>query len=288
MDVSGKTTVCGVIGDPIEHTMSPAMHNAAYKAAGLDFIYLGFRVTAPELRDAMTGMRALGIKGLNVTIPHKVAVIPFLNRVDPLAEKIGAVNTVVNEKGMLVGYNTDAMGFLRALVEHGVEPRGMKVLLLGAGGAARAIAYILAEEGAHLVILNRKEEFSWAKELAERIGKAYDMAVGVGELDGDAVAQAIGDSDIVVNATSVGMTPNAGQSPAPAELLCPGLLVFDVVYNPIETRLLREARAAGADTIDGLQMLVWQGALAHEKFTGQAAPVDIMRQAALKVLRREK
>ena len=288
LNVSGKTKVCGVIGDPIEHTMSPAMHNAAYEAAGLDFIYLAFKVSAAELRNAMAGMRALGIKGLNVTIPHKVTVIPFLDRIDPLAEKIGAVNTVVNENGTLTGYNTDAMGFLRALVEHGTEPRGKKVLLLGAGGAARAIAYVLAEEGASLVILNRKEEFSWAQELAQRIGEAYGIPVGVGELDGESIAQALGDSDIVVNATSVGMTPNAAQSPVPTELLCPGLLVFDVVYNPYETRLLREAKEAGADTIDGLEMLVWQGALAYEKFTGQEAPVDVMRTAALKVLRREK
>jgi shikimate dehydrogenase len=202
LNVSGKTQVCGVIGDPIEHTMSPAMHNAAYEAAGIDFIYLSFRVASAELRNAMTGMRALGIKGLNVTIPHKVAVIPFLDKVDPLAEKIGAVNTVVNENGTLTGYNTDAMGFLRALVEHGTEPRGRKVLLLGAGGAARAIAHVLAEEGASLVILNRKEEFSWAQELARRIGDVYEIPVGVGELDGESIAQAIGDSDIVVNATS--------------------------------------------------------------------------------------
>ena len=170
-----KTKVCGVIGDPIEHTMSPAMHNAAYEAVGLDFIYLAFKVSAAELRNAMTGMRALGIKGLNVTISHKVTVIPFLDRIDPLAEKIGAVNIVVNENGALTGYNTDAMGFLRALVKHGTEPRGRKVLLLGAGGAARAIAHVLAEEGASLVILNRKEEFSWAQELARRISESYEI-----------------------------------------------------------------------------------------------------------------
>ena len=288
MPVSGNTTVCGVIGDPIEHTMSPAMHNAAFSALDLDFVYVAFRVAAGELGRAMVGMKALGIKGLNVTIPHKVAVIPFLDRIDPLAEKIGAVNTVVNEGGALTGYNTDAMGFLRALVEHGIEPRGKKVLLLGAGGAARAISYILAEEGAHLVILNRKEEFSWAQDLATRLGLNYEIPVGVGELNRDTIEQAIGDSDILVNATSVGMSPNAGQSPVPADLLCSGLLVFDAVYNPFETRLLREAKEAGAEAIDGLEMLVWQGVLAFEKFTGHEAPVDVMRSAALKVLRREK
>jgi len=288
MPVSGKTTVCGVIGDPIEHTMSPAMHNAAFSALDLDFVYVAFRVAAGELGRAIAGMKALEIKGLSVTIPHKVAVIPSMDRIDPLAEKIGAVNTIVNEGGALTGYNTDAMGFLRALIEHGTEPRGKKVLLLGAGGAAHAISYILTEEGAHLVILNRKEEFSWAQDLAARLGRSYEIPVGVGELNRGAIEQAIGDSDILVNATSVGMSPNAGQSPVPADLLCSGLLVFDAVYNPFETRLLREAKEAGAETIDGLEMLVWQGALAFEKFTGHEAPVDVMRAAALKVLRREK
>jgi len=288
MPVSGKTIVCGVIGDPIEHTMSPAMHNAACKALELDFVYAAFKVTAAELGNAIAGMKALGIKGLNVTIPHKVAVIPFLDRIDPLAEKIGAVNTVVNENGALTGYNTDAMGFLRALMDRGYEPRGKKVLLLGAGGAARAISFILAEEGAHLVILNRKEEFTWAEDLATRIALNYEIPVAVGELNPENMERIIVDSDILVNATSVGMSPNAGQSPVPTGLLCSNLIVFDIVYNPFETRLLREAKVAGARTIDGLEMLVWQGALAFEKFTGQEAPVDLMRSAALKVLRREK
>jgi shikimate dehydrogenase len=230
-------------------------------------------------------MRALNIRGLNVTIPHKIAVIPFLDNIDLLAEKIGAVNTIVNDGGILTGYNTDATGFLQALAERSVEPRGKKVLLLGAGGAARAIGFALADVGAYLVILNRKEEFSWAETLARRIGEAYNVPVGVGELTRENIAEAITDSDILVNATSVGMTPNANQSPVPDGLLCSNLVVFDAVYNPFETRLLREAKEAGAQTIDGLEMLVWQGALAFQLWTGQAAPVEIMRKAALQVLK---
>jgi shikimate dehydrogenase len=287
LNISGKTTVCGVIGDPIEHTMSPAMHNAAYRAAGLDYVYVAFRVAPAALGQAIAGMRALNIKGLNVTIPHKVEVMRYLDHIDPLAENIGAVNTIVNENGVLTGLNTDAMGFLQALTGRGADPAGKKVLLLGAGGAARAIGFILAQEGASLVILNRQQELDWAKNLAANIAHYYNIPVAVGELTRENMGKAIGDSDILVNATSVGMSPSAAQTPVPADLLCSGLTVFDVVYNPFETRLLREARAAGAKTVDGLEMLVWQGALAYEKWTGQHAPTDLMREAVMKALRHE-
>ena len=152
--ISGKTKLCGVIGDPIEHTMSPAMQNAAFRGKGVDYLYVAFRVKPEELGKAIAGMRALNIRGLNVTIPHKVTVIPFLDELDPLAEKIGAVNTIVNEDGVLKGYNTDASGFLQALLEKGIKPAGKKVVILGAGGASRAISLTLADRGAHLVILN--------------------------------------------------------------------------------------------------------------------------------------
>ncbi|MDP2920720.1 MAG: shikimate dehydrogenase [Dehalococcoidia bacterium] len=287
--ISGKTSVCGVIGDPIEHTMSPAMHNAAFRQLELDYIYVAFRVTPAQLGKAIAGMKALNIRGLNVTIPHKVNVIPFLDRLDPLAEKIGAVNTIVNEDGALTGYNTDASGFLQALKEGGGErgePKGKKILLLGAGGAARAIAFIIAAEGGYLTILNRKEELPWAEDIARNIGTAYHMPVGVGELTREKIERVIPDTDILVNATSVGMTPGANESPFPADLLCASLLVFDIVYNPLETRLLREAKTAGARTISGLEMLIWQGVLAFEKWTGQHAPVDLMRQTAQKILKK--
>ncbi len=288
INISGKTTVCGIIGDPIEHTLSPAIHNAVYKAMGLDFVYVSFPVASAELGQAIGGMKALNIRGLNVTIPHKVAVIPFLDRLDVLADRIGAVNTIVNDNGALTGFNTDAMGFLKALVERDIEPTGKKVLLLGAGGAARAISFILAEEGAHLTILNRKQELSWAKDLADRLVQNYMIKVSAGELTRENLREAIPSADILVNATSVGMSPNIGQSPVPADLLCSNLVVFDIIYNPFQTRLLREAKEAGAQTISGLEMLVWQGALAFEKFTGKQAPVELMRGAALKVMPHEK
>ena len=284
--MSGKTIVCGIIGDPIEHTMSPAMHNAAFQTLGLDYTYVPFRVKSLELKKAIEGIRGLNLRGLNVTIPHKVAVMQFLDRIDPLAEKIGAVNTIVNDDGILSGYNTDATGFLQTLHDKDVDPEDKKVLLLGAGGAARAIGNVLAGEKARITILNRRQELSWAEDLAHLLTRHYGAKVNIGELTPENLQRAIEGVDIVVNSTSLGMSPDDDQTPVPADLLGASLTVFDVVYNPYETRLLREAKAAGAKTINGLEMLVRQGAIAFEKWTGIKAPVDVMRQSALDLLQK--
>ena len=281
--ISGRARICGVIGDPIEHTMSPVMHNAAFEKLGLDYLYIPFRVKREELGRAIEGMKALNIRGLNVTIPHKVAVIPFLDELDPLAEKIGAVNTIVNDDGVLKGYNTDAGGFMQALLEKGIEPKGKRVVVLGAGGASRAVSFILAERGAGLVILNRLLELAWAEELAVRISHSFKKEVEALELSEGNLTIALGKADILVNATSVGMT-DIGETPVLSRLLTPGLIVFDVIYNPVKTRLLAEAESAGAETISGLDMLVWQGALAFEMWTGQKAPVELMKEVTIEVL----
>ena len=282
--ISGKTRLCGIIGDPVEHTMSPVMHNAAFRQMGVDYLYVPFKVKQEELARAIDGVRALNIRGLNVTIPHKVTVIQFLDKLDHLAEKIGAVNTIVNDDGVLMGYNTDGAGFLQALLQKGIEPRGKNIVILGAGGASRAISFSLADRGAHLVILNRALELDWAEELASRISQIFAKEVEALELNRENLARVLDRANIVVNATSVGMTPNIDETPVTSDLLKPGLIVFDIVYNPIKTRLLREAEAAGAKTISGLDMLVWQGALAFEKWTGLKAPVELMREEAIKVL----
>ncbi len=282
--ITGKTRICGVIGDPIEHTMSPVMHNAAFKKLGLDYIYIPFRVKNEELAEAVDGIRALNIRGFNVTIPHKVTIMPMLDGLDPLAEKVGAVNTVVNNDGNLRGYNTDAAGFLQALLERGVEPGGKNIVVLGAGGASRAVSYILAERDAHLTILNRQLELDWAEALAERIAEDFEKEVRVLELGFENLTIAMERADMLINATSVGMSPDSQETPVPAQLLKPELVVFDIVYNPIRTRLLKEAEAAGARTIGGVDMLAWQGALAFEKWTEQSAPLDLMRKEAIKVL----
>jgi len=284
--ITGKTKVCGIIGDPIEHSMSPVMHNAAFEALGLDYAYLPFHVRQEELPGAVVGIRALNVVGLNVTIPHKVAVIPLLDKLDPLAERMRAVNTIVNEGGKLTGYNTDAPGFLQAMQSRGIEPEGKNVVMLGAGGASKGISLILAGAGANLVILNRS--LFRAEELASHIAQYYQKKLKAMILSEENLKQALDGADVLVNTTSVGMVPDVDRSPVPARLLTPHLVVFDIVYNPLETRLLREARAAGARTIDGLDMLVWQGALAFEKWTGQKAPFEVMKQAAVKALGHEK
>ncbi|MBN1643955.1 MAG: shikimate dehydrogenase [Dehalococcoidales bacterium] len=284
--ISGKTKLCGIIGDPIEHTMSPIMHNTAFKTLGLDYVYVPFKVKNKELKQAIEGVRTLNIRGINVTIPHKVAVLPLLDKIDSLAEKIGAVNTIVNDEGVLTGYNTDAYGFLQALLEKDINPRGKRVLVLGAGGAAKAICFILAEQGASLVILNRKLELEWAQDLARHIKQNYSINVSADELNKKNLAPVIPDTDILVNATSVGMSPNSDETPVDTKLLCSNLVVFDIIYNPLPTRLLQEAKAAGARTIDGLEMLVWQGALSFEKWIGRKPPVDLMRQSVMRLLQK--
>ncbi len=281
--ISGRTRLCGVIGDPIEHTMSPAIHNAAFAKIGLDYWYVPFRVRKEELRQAIDGMRGLNIRGLNVTIPHKVAVIPFLDELDPLAEKIGAVNTIANDDGVLTGYNTDASGFLQALLERGIEPKGKEIAILGAGGASRAIAFILAERGAHLVILNRRLER--VEKLAGRLSLIFSREVKVLELVEENLEGVLQSADILVNTTSVGMSPDINETPVPSKLLRPGLVVFDTVYNPMKTRLLRKAEAAGAKTVSGVDMFVWQGALAFERWTGIKAPLELMREVVIKQLK---
>jgi shikimate dehydrogenase len=284
MNISGRTKICALIGDPVEHTMSPAMHNAAFKKTGLDYLYIPLRVSMEQLPQAVAGLKALNLAGFNVTIPHKVAVIPLLDSLDTLAEKIRAVNTVVNDNGKLKGYNTDAEGFYRVLLEQGISPQGRNVVLLGAGGAARAIAYILAEKGARLTVLNRQQEIDWAENIARFIHDDLQKEVKVFEL-GD-IAKALPGADLLVNATSVGMSPADEVSPVPTGLLKGVPAVFDIVYNPLKTKLLKEAAAAGALTLSGLDMLAWQGALAFEKWTGKAAPVDLMRREAVKMLGR--
>ena len=278
MVISGKTRVCGVIGDPIEHTLSPIMHNAAFKALKLDFAFLAFKVKAADVEKAVSGMRALGIHGLNVTMPHKSAVINYLDEVDQAAKAIGSVNTILNKDGRLFGFNTDGVGALQALRENGVEPRGKKVLLLGAGGAARAIAYTLAREADELVILNRTAK--QAAELANLLKQTFDRKVVADALSPNAIKDTLQDSDLLINATSVGMKPNANKTPVAFEWLRPDLAVMDIVYNPVETKLAKDAKAAGAKVVSGFEMLIYQGAASFEIWTGHSAPVEVMRHAA--------
>lgn len=280
--ISGKTAICGIIGDPIEHTVSPAMHNAAFGHLGLDFVYVPFKVKSEDLELAIRGIKALNIRGLNVTIPHKVAVMPFLNEIDTLSEKIGSVNTIVNRDGELKGYNTDASGFWNALQAEKITPVGKKVIVLGAGGAARAIVFMLADKGAELTIVNRNQ--LRAQALADMASAAFRKNIKALELNQENLKVAIKEAEMIVNTTSVGMSPDNEETPVPARLLKSDLFVFDIIYNPLESRLLAEARKTGARTIGGMEMLIQQGAAAFELWTGKKPPVNIMRDAALKAM----
>jgi shikimate dehydrogenase len=282
MSISGKTQVCGVIGDPIAHTLSPAMQNAAFKHLKLDFVFLAFKVKHTELENAMRGVRGLGIRGLNVTMPHKTAVLRYLDDLDANVKFLGSANTILNYGGRLLGFNTDGAGALNALRENGVNPEGKNVLLLGAGGAAKAIAYSLAQDAGALCILNRVPEK--AAVLADALNRVFDKEVMGGTLSPNAVQKNLQDADILVNATSVGMHPNINQSLVAPQWLRSDLAVMDIVYNPVETKLAKDAKAAGAHVISGVEMLLYQGVASFQIWTGHAAPIKVMQTAALNQL----
>jgi len=285
MKISGKTRVCAIIGDPVEHSLSPVMHNAAFKELGLNLVYVAFTVTTKELKTAISSARSLGLRGLNVTMPHKNAVMNYLDEVDATAKSIGAVNTILNNQGKLIGYNTDGNGAMIALQENGVYPEKKKMLLLGAGGAAKAIAYQAAQDVDELVILNRTP--AKAKELAEVLQKNFGKKVKDETLSSAVLENELETTDILVNATSVGMHPDVNISPVPSNLLKRDLCVMDIIYNPLETRLVMDAKAVGAKVVSGVDMLIYQGAVAFEVWTNCPAPVDVMRKAALSELEKQ-
>jgi shikimate dehydrogenase len=270
-----KTILFGVFGDPVGHSKSPLMLNRAFREAGINGAYGAFHIQPGTLRAAVEGIRALGFRGINVTIPHKVEVMSYLDNIDEAAQAIGAVNTIVNDNGVLTGYNTDGIGYVRSLKEEtGVSLAGKEVLLLGAGGAARGIVYALAKEGVgRIVIANRTEER--ARELAQDMS-AYVPAVGIATAD---VGPYMDRTELVINTTAAGMHPNVDELPMDTGLLKAGLLVSDLVYNPRITAFLKWAEEAGAQIHSGLGMFIYQGAYAFEYWTGRPAPVEAMRAA---------
>jgi shikimate dehydrogenase len=285
MEISGKTRICAIIGDPVEHSLSPAMHNAAFRELKLNLVYVAFTVTKNELKEAISGAKTLGFRGLNVTMPHKNAVMKYLDETDSMAKSIGAVNTVLNDGGRLVGFNTDGVGAMSALKENGVSLDGRKLLLLGAGGAAKAIAFQAAQEVEELVVLNRTSEK--AEKLAEALCRKFGKKVRGGAFSSEFLKEEIKDADILVNATSVGMHPDVNRSPVPRTLLRPSLCVMDIIYCPLETKLVMDAKAEGAKIVSGLEMLIYQGAASFEIWTNQSAPVEVMKKAVLNKLKEQ-
>ena len=279
------TLQAGIFGYPIGHSVSPAMHRAAFARAGIDATYAAWETPPDALADAVANLRGDEYLGANVTVPHKRAVMAHLDEIDEAAREIGAVNTIVNRDGRLFGTNTDAYGFLESLrVESGFDPRGADATLIGAGGAARAAAHALAGAGVRsLAIANRTPQRAAA--LASEIVELGVPARGIG-LDDPDFANACGGAALIVNSSSVGMLggPAEGASPVPSGKIMPGCVVYDMVYNPMETPLLAQAAAAGAQTVGGLPMLVHQGAAAWKKWTKQDAPIEVMLEAAKEAL----
>ncbi len=287
--IDGRTRLVGLIGWPVEHSLSPAMHNAAFDALGLNWRYVPLPVEPAQVRAAVRGLGALGFRGANVTVPHKQAVLPALDTLAGEAQALGAVNTILVERGdggtVLSGHNTDARGFVAALREGGFEPAGRRAVVVGAGGAARAVVYgLLGAGGGEITVLNRTLER--ARRLVSDLSRRSPPAMRYSQLTPKTVVEAARTADLLVNATTVGMWPRAEDSIWPAGVPVPAhLTVLDLVYNPLETRLLQQARRSGARGIDGLGMLVGQGALAFEMWTGERPPVAVMRAACERGLR---
>jgi len=282
MDISSETKIVGLIGNPVEHSMSPSMQNPAFQQKGLNYAYVTFKVEEKNIEKALEGIKGLEIEGVNVTIPHKSSVIPHLDNIENTAKKIGAVNTIKREKNELVGHNTDGKGALKSLKNNVGEIKNKKVLMLGAGGAAKAIGYTLVENGATLTISNRSEEKG--KNLASEISEKTSTEVEHISQKNQTLKKEIKKHDILVDSTSVGMHPNEDQTLLKSEMMDEDLIVMDIVYNPKKTKLLREAEKAGATTISGLEMLVYQGAESFEIWTGENAPIEVMLKKAEEAL----
>ena len=266
---SALPPIYAVFGDPVSHSLSPVMHNSAFAQAGLEGFYFAFRVK--DIAAAVGAVRALGISGVSITIPHKVDVMKYLDRIDQLAGQIGAVNTIVNRQGILYGYNSDCAGAVNALREK-IDIRAKTVAVIGAGGAARAVGFGIRQEGGRLTIINRSKESG--ESLAAGLDCEFKPLSDVRRLP----------YDVVINATSVGMMPHENHIPLDDALLEDGMVVMDLVYNPLKTRLLKSAEKRRCTTIDGVAMLVHQGAVQFELWTGKKAPVDVMRKVVLEEL----
>jgi len=279
--INTATQLCAVIGNPVAHSFSPALHNAAFEALKLNYIYVAFRVE--DVAGALTGMRALpSFRGMSVTIPHKVAVMPYLDEIDPLAQHVGCVNTITNEQGRLLGSITDGVGTLRAFDEAGVSLEGKRVLFAGAGGAVRAVAFAMAEKArpAGITILGRTR--SRVESLVRDLRETSPTPITAGDLATE-VPKAMAAHEVVVQGTPLGMFGHeTDESSIPVEYLRPEQVVFDMVYRPVKTRLIEAAEMAGCKVVLGMEMLLHQAVLQFESWTGVRAPEEVMRAALRK------
>ncbi|MFH0812853.1 MAG: shikimate dehydrogenase [Pseudomonadota bacterium] len=279
--INAKTKVCILIGDPVEHSFSPLIHNAGFQELGVNFVYVAFQVKSKDIGNAIKGIKALNIRGASITLPHKVTAIEYMDRLDPVARKIGSINTIVNENGELKGFSSDGMGALKALHDHKVELDGKNVLILGSGGVARAIAFTLVMN----TRLNRLSVLGIIKDeieaLVNNLQTVTETEVQGTVMEENILQKSMLSSHILINCTPRGMYPKAEESPVPRDFLRKELLVFDVVYNPPKTKLLQDAQSLGCDTISGIEMFINQAVLQFELWTGVKAPEAVMKKVIL-------
>ena len=280
---SNRTQLCAVIGNPVAHSLSPAIHNAAFQFLDLDFIYMAFPVE--DVKGALEGMRAIeNFRGMSVTIPHKTEVMNYVDEISEVDRSIGSINTIIHENGKLIGLGTDGTGALKALVDNGVEIDGKNILMLGAGGAARAISFTLARKTklAELSILDVNEPL--LEGLKADLKAGTDAVIKTGLMTQSILAAAMENAEIIIHCTPIGMHPKVDASLIPPELFRPEQVIFDIVYNPFETKLLVEARSRGLNVIPGVEMFLNQAVLQFERFTGVDAPVEVMRRIVMEHL----
>ncbi len=278
LSINAKTAVCAIFGHPVGHSLSPEIHNAAFDALGLPYVYVAHDVAPGDVARALDGIRVMGYRGLSVTIPHKVEAMEGVDEVDETARIIGCINTVVNEQGKLLGYNSDGLGALGALRDADADPEGRRTVLLGSGGAARAIAVTLSREAPPKQLTILGIDSDELEQLAADVRDKGRTSVVAAELNDQSVKAAIVDAEILMHCSPIGMHPNEGRSLVAPELLRSDLAVFDAVYNPRRTKLIQDAEKAGCRTILGLEMFLGQAFVQFELWTGKKAPRDVMRR----------
>lgn len=281
-EITGKTKLTALLGSPVAHSISPQMHNEAFRQLGLDYVYLAFDVKPEVLKEAVTGLKAAGICGFNLTMPLKVHILPLLDELTPAARLAGAVNTVMVKDHRLIGHTTDGIGYMRSVSDAGHNIIGKKMTLLGAGGAATAICVQAALDGVSSIDMFKRKNASWdkAETFCSHVASETGCSIRLLDIEDTAqLADSISESDILTNATSVGMAPDSCNSPIPdAAMLHKELIVSDIIYNPRETLLMKQAKEQGCPTLNGLYMLLYQGAAAFTCWTGKEMPVDIIKE----------
>jgi shikimate dehydrogenase len=281
--ISPSTQICAVIGNPVSHSLSPAIHNAAFEERGLDFVYVAYRVD--DVKNALAGMRALeNFRGMSITIPHKIEAMKYVDEVDEVDRHIGSINTIINEQGKLIGLGTDGPGAYKAIVDAGVDINGKHVLILGSGGAARAISFTIVDNAKleKLTILDIEEVL--LQRLTADLKTGTDTIITSDLLTDRSLGAAMENADVIIQCTPVGMYPKQDVSLIADDFFRAGQVIFDIVYTPLETKLLAEAKSFGLKVISGVDMFINQAALQFEHFTGADAPVDIMRRVVMEQL----